>query len=720
MLPVTHADLSRRPAVGVATGVTALPYHIVDVFAESALAGNPLAVFPDAGALTSEDMRRLARETNYSETTFILSPVPRDGGYEVRIFTPRKEGPFAGHPALGTAYVVRQELGGGSVGRIVLNLKCGPIPVDFEYRQGKVDRVWMGQPRPVFGRQLDRAEVAVMLGLSASDVDEVLPVQEASTGFPFVMIPLRSLDAVRRAAVQREKYRALIETIQAKALLVFTRETYSPENQLNVRVFADYYGTPEDAATGSANGGLAAYLAHYRVLGSATVDVRVEQGYEMGRRSLLFLRAHERDGEIRVSVGGRVQPVASGSFHCALEGPASAAPPPALSRVLRPFGTTVFTEMTVLAERCGAINLAQGLPDFDGPPEIVDAAVQALRAGHNQYSASVGDAGLRDAIAAHQGEHYGLSIDPAREVAVFCGATEGLAASMFGLVNQGDEVILIEPFYDTYPACVALAGGAARFVTLRAPRFALDLDQLRAAFTPRTRVLVLNSPHNPSGRVFRRSELEAIAALCQEHDVTVLADEVYEHITYGGATHVPIATLPGMWSRTLTLSSTGKTFSLTGWKVGWGVGPAPLVAAAAAAHQYVTFCAATPLQVAMGRALRSCGTDYLRRLQSEYAERRRLLLDALHDAGFRVTEPEGGYFVVADFSALRDVDDRTLARQLVEQVKVAAVPMSAFYRRGSTDGSRLLRFAFSKRTETLRAAADRLRRVGALVPASHP
>lgn len=694
-------------------------FHIVDVFAEAALAGNQLAVFTDAGSLTTRDMQRFARETNYSETTFIMSRSPRDGGFDVRIFTPKEEVPFAGHPALGTAFIVRQEFVRRRVDRVVLNFRCGPIAVDLEYRDGQVDRLWMHQPRPTFGRELDREIVAATLCISPSEIDDAFPVQEASTGLPFVIIPLKTLEAVRRATVQRERYLELIENIQAKALLIFTRATYSPNNQLNVRVFADYYGTPEDPATGSANGALAGYLAHYRYLGSESVDVRVEQGYEIARPSLLYLRATDRTGEIAVSVGGRVQAVATGSFQCELEyaqapgrrtsGEHRRTEALYTSLALRPFGTTVFTEMTVLADHWGAINLAQGFPDFEGPPRIIDAAVEALRTGHNQYSPSAGDPILREAIAAHHAQHYDLYVDPAREITIFCGATEGLASSILGLMNPGDEVILFEPFYDSYPACVALAGGVPRFVTLRAPDFTFDPDELRAAFNECTRLVVLNTPHNPTGRVFRRDELEVIARLCQEHDVCVLADEVYEHITYESARHIPIATLPGMWERTLTLSSTGKTFSMTGWKIGWGVGPAPLVAAAQAAHQYVTFCTAAPLQVAMGYTLRECTVDYMAELKREYTQRRNILMEALRDCGFRVIPPQGAYFVVADFSPIREGDDRSFACYLVEHVKVAAVPMSVFYREGSTEGRYLLRFAFCKRSETLRVAADRLK-----------
>ncbi len=382
-----------------------------------------------------------------------------------------------------------------------------------------------------------------------------------------------------------------------------------------------------------------------------------------------------------------------------------------ISRKLQPFGTTIFSEMTALAMRHGAINLAQGFPDFEGPPGIVDAAVEALRSGHNQYARSMGHPELVTAIADKIRDCYGLDFDPMSEITVFCGATEGIAASLLGLLDPGDEVILFEPFYDSYPACIALAGATARYCPLRFPDFALDEAALAALFGDRTRVLVLNSPHNPTGKVFGASELDRIAKLCQAHDVLVVADEVYEHLTFDGVPHVPIASLPGMHERTLTLSSTGKTYSLTGWKVGWAAGPAALVGAAQAAHQFLTFCAATPLQVAMARAIRVYGQDYFTALRADYTVRRDYLSAALTEAGFKVARPAGTYFVLADFGDLWDGDDRSFARHLVETAGVAAIPPSVFYSAAPDEGRRLLRFAFCKRMETLEAAAERLRRL---------
>lgn len=702
-----------------------LQFYIVDVFAEKPLAGNQLAVFMSLGAIDTDEMLQLAREMNYAETTFIESAEERNGGYDVRIFTPQKEVPFAGHPTLGTAYLIQQEIIRQPVESLKLNLEVGQIPVEFTYRHNQPDELFMVQPKPTFGRTLEPASVHEMLGLELSDIDERFPIQESSTGFPFIIIPLKTLDAVKRINLRRDRYFELIEQTEAKALLAFAPETYSPENDLIVRVFADYYGTPEDPATGSANGSLAGYLVENRYFGGDSIDIRVEQGYEIARPSLLFLRAAKEDEGITVRVGGRVQPFASGTYkrsqsalrtengtnpsekEVAADGKQPNAKPVG-STALKPFGTTIFSEMTALAIRLGAINLGQGFPDFSAPAEIVEAAMAALKANENQYSRSLGHPVLVNAVAEHQRHFYDLEYDPMSEVTVFCGATEGIASSLMGLLNPGDEVILFEPFYDSYPACVAMAGAVPRFVSLRPPDFLFDPDELAAAFTNKTRVLVLNSPHNPTGKVFTRAELEQIAQLCQKHNVVVLTDEVYEHLTYDEAQHIPIATLPGMRERTLTLSSSGKTFSLTGWKIGWATGPAELVSAAQAAHQYVTFCASTPLQVAIGHALRTHTENYLATLKKEYTERRDFLMQVLSECGFEVLKPRGAYFIVADFSSLRDTDDRTFVRGLVEHCKVAAVPLSVFCHPGSPIKSRQLRFAFCKRMETLRAAASRL------------
>lgn len=383
-----------------------------------------------------------------------------------------------------------------------------------------------------------------------------------------------------------------------------------------------------------------------------------------------------------------------------------------ISQKLKSFGTTIFSEMTRLAIEHEAINLSQGFPDFEGPPEILDAAVAALRSGDNQYARSMGHMKLVNAVAGQRKRDYGLDYDPLEEVTVFSGATEGIASSMLGLLDPGDEVILLEPFYDSYPASVAMASAVPRYLTLRFPDFRLDMEALAALFNDRTRLVVINTPHNPTGKVFTREELEAIAGLCIKHEVTVLTDEVYEQLVFDGAEHIPMATIPGMRERTLSLSSAGKTFSFTGWKVGWATGPRPLVAAAQAAHQFVTFATATPLQVAVAHALDHLDETYYERFRSEYAERRAFLLSALEEAGMKTAPPAGTYFVLADFTGIHDGDDRDFVRRLIEKHGVAAIPPSVFYKADPDEGRKLVRFAFCKRMETLQAAAQRLRRMG--------
>lgn len=383
-----------------------------------------------------------------------------------------------------------------------------------------------------------------------------------------------------------------------------------------------------------------------------------------------------------------------------------------ITEKLRPFGTTIFAEMTALAQKHDAINLAQGFPDFEGPPEVVEAAVSALRSGNNQYARSRGHPELVQAIAETQKHYYGLEYDPMEEVVVFSGATEGIAASMLGLLNPGDEVILFEPFYDSYPPGLALSGAVPRFLTLRFPDFALDGDALRALVTNRTRMIVLNTPMNPSGKVFSRAELEIIAEVCREHDLIALTDEVYEHLVFDDAEHVPLATLPGMKERTLTLSSAGKTYSFTGWKIGWGTGPKDLIDGAQAAHQFLTYAIPTPLQAAVAYALRNHTDEYLTGFRAEYTARRDFLVSVLEESGFHVVVPRGTYFILAGFEKVFSGDDRAFAYWLTQEHGVAALPPSSFYHVGLEEGRRLTRFAFCKRMETLEAAAERLRRIG--------
>jgi len=380
-----------------------------------------------------------------------------------------------------------------------------------------------------------------------------------------------------------------------------------------------------------------------------------------------------------------------------------------ISQRLRPFGTTIFSEMTALAVAHDAINLSQGFPDFDGPAEVVEAASAALRAGENQYARSPGHPRLVAAIAATLEAWYGLRYDPLTEVTVTSGATEGIAASLLGLLEPGDEVIAFEPVYDSYPAAAALAGAQVVPVTLRFPDFALDVAAVEAAVTDRTRLLLVNDPHNPTGKVFTRDELAALADIARRHDLLVLTDEVYEHLCLDGRPHVPLATLPGMRERTLRLSSAGKTLSFTGWKVGWATGPAPLTAAVRAAHQFLTFCSATPLQFAVAHALETLPDGFYDQLRDEYTRRRDFLARVLADVGFTVAPCQGTYFLLADFTRIWAGDDVTLARHLIERCGVAAIPPSAFYLADRDEGRRLLRFAFCKRLETLERAAERLR-----------
>ncbi|MBW4694152.1 MAG: PhzF family phenazine biosynthesis protein [Lyngbya sp. HA4199-MV5] len=294
--------------------MSALPFYIVDVFAETKYAGNQLAVFTDAGSLSTGAMQQLAKEMNYSETTFILSTEPRSGGYDVRIFTPAKELPFAGHPTLGTAFILQHDILQKAVETIVLNLGVGQIPVNILYNNGVADVLWMEQRSPVFGETFAADAIAPILNLNVADLDANFPIQDVSTGVPFIIMPLKSHQALRQIKVNKDRYFAFIEQAQAKEILAFCPETYHPENQLSVRVFADSLGIPEDPATGSANGCLAGYLVQHRYFGHTSIDLRVEQGYEIGRPSLLLLRASQTTTTIRVSVGGRVQLIARGEF----------------------------------------------------------------------------------------------------------------------------------------------------------------------------------------------------------------------------------------------------------------------------------------------------------------------------------------------------------------------------------------------------------------------
>ncbi len=378
---------------------------------------------------------------------------------------------------------------------------------------------------------------------------------------------------------------------------------------------------------------------------------------------------------------------------------------------LQPFGQSIFTTMTRLAAEHDAINLGQGYPDFDGPAFVTSAAIAAIEAGEGQYARSAGIGALAEAIAARFTADTGVEIDPMTEVTVTSGCTEALAASFLGLLEPGDEVVLIEPTYDAYRPDASLAGAVPRFVTLRPPEFALDGDELRAAFSPKTAAIVVNTPHNPSGRVFDRTELETIAQLCIKYGAIAITDEVYERIVFDGE-HVSLATLDGMWDRTVTLSSLGKSFSLTGWKVGWAIAPAALTAGVRAAHQFLTFATATPLQHGAAAAL-GAGEDYYRELEASYRSRRDLLATGLDAIGFDVFTPEGTYFMLADHTPFGlGGDDVAFVEHLIRTTGVAAIPPSAFYHR-PVDGASLVRFAFCKDEATLATALDRMDRLRA-------
>ena len=376
-----------------------------------------------------------------------------------------------------------------------------------------------------------------------------------------------------------------------------------------------------------------------------------------------------------------------------------------ISHRLEPFGTSIFTEITEMALAHGAINLGQGFPDWDGPDFVKEAAVRSMAGGHDQYPPSPGVPELRAAIVDRYGPLLGRELDPASEITVTAGCTEALTACFLGLVDPGDEVILIEPYYDSYPVGLALVDAVPRYVTLRPPDFRLESDALKAAFSPKTKAIVINTPHNPTGRVFDRGELETVADLCRTYDAIAIADEVYEDIIFEPA-HLRMATLDGMWERTVTLSSIGKTFSLTGWKVGWAIGPPELARGLRAAHQFLTFTTPTPVQYGAAAALRAPAAFYVE-LQASYRSRRDLLVDGLAAAGLRAFRPEGTYFAMADHTAFGFSDDRAFCRHLIEKAGVAAIPPSAFYHRPA-DGASLVRFAFCKDESTLREAVDRL------------
>ena len=393
-----------------------------------------------------------------------------------------------------------------------------------------------------------------------------------------------------------------------------------------------------------------------------------------------------------------------------------------MAQRVRGFGTSIFTEMSALAVHHQAINLSQGFPDFAGPAHVKQAAIAAINADHNQYAPSPGMPALRTAIAETYASAYGLVVEPAN-VTITCGATEALFSTIMALVNPGEEVIIFEPAYDAYAPNTIMAGGVPRFVQLAPPTpsatdWTFDPAVLRAAFNANTRAILVNTPHNPTGKVFSRFELELIAELCIEHDVIAISDEVYDRMIYDGV-HVPIATLPGMAERSVTINSTGKTFSLTGWKIGYAIAAAPLTEAIRRVHQFTTFAIATPFQSAMEAALADAlNSTYYQDLLDFYRVRRDFLIDILRTAGLTVAPPAGTYFAMADIRACGFATDVEFCRYLTTEIGVAAIPPSAFYVDPST-APLMARFCFAKELATLQAAAERLRVFAARAKPTH-
>ncbi len=375
----------------------------------------------------------------------------------------------------------------------------------------------------------------------------------------------------------------------------------------------------------------------------------------------------------------------------------------------RDFTESVIREMTRLAVRHGAVNLAQGFPDFPAPDWLKEAACEAVRADVNQYSITWGSKALRDAIAAKYLATYQLEVDPEREVTVCCGATEGMIAALLGLADPGDEVVVFEPFYENYAPDTRLCGATRKLVRLHAPDWSIDEQELRRAFTAKTRAIIINTPHNPTGKVFSREELSLIAELCQEHDALALTDEIYEHIVYDGAQHIPIITLPGMRERTVLVNSMSKTFSVTGWRVGWVIAAPEITNTIRKVHDFLTVGAAAPLQQASAIAL-TIGDSYYTHLAADYLGRRDYLLNILSETGFLCYPPAGAYYVMADIPhAARTLNDREFSQRLVLSPGVAVVPASSFYEKEKNSGQ--VRFCFCKSYDTLRESGTRLRQL---------
>lgn len=384
---------------------------------------------------------------------------------------------------------------------------------------------------------------------------------------------------------------------------------------------------------------------------------------------------------------------------------------PSIARRVIPFGTTIFTEVNDLARQHEAVNLGQGKPDFDGPFEAVEAFTKALQGGYNQYPPGQGLPILRQAVANHAARAYGLEVDPNGGVQITPGATEAIFASVMGLVDPGDEVIVIEPFFDSYVPDILMAGAVPVFVPMHAPDWTFDPDELRAAFSAKTRAIILNTPHNPTGRVYTRAELTMIAELCQEFDVTVISDEVYEHLIFDDVEHIAIASLPGMFERTVTIGSAGKSFGMTGWKIGWVYGHPDLVKGMAQAHQFIAFAANAPAQAAVAHAF-TLPSSYYEDYRAMYTAKRDLMMQGLEGTGLKAFQPEGTYFVMVDFSDVFDGDDLAFSKYLITEIGVAGIPPSSFYSPQHRHlGQSQLRFSFCKNDDTLLLAADRLKKL---------
>ncbi|MFZ5986160.1 MAG: pyridoxal phosphate-dependent aminotransferase [Bacillota bacterium] len=371
------------------------------------------------------------------------------------------------------------------------------------------------------------------------------------------------------------------------------------------------------------------------------------------------------------------------------------------------FTESVIREMTRMALENKAINLAQGFPDFPAPEIIKQAAVESINQDYNQYAITWGAKSLRDAISQKLKSTYGLDIDPEREITVCCGSTEGMIASLLAVVNPGDEVIVFEPFYENYGPDAILCGAVPRYVKLYPPHFNFDEDELKKAFTDKTKAIIINTPNNPTGKVFTKEELEVIAKCCIEHDVIAITDEIYEHIIYDGLKHTPIASIDGMRERTIMVNGISKTFSVTGWRIGYVVAPAQITGAVRKVHDFLTVGAAAPLQEAAAKVMNSC-EDYYKTLNDFYTVRRDYFIKTLEDVGFKCNRPSGAYYVMADISRFNFKNDVEFAKYLTKDIGVAVVPASSFYRSNDSDGLQMVRFCYCKRMETLEAAADRL------------